>query len=176
MLDCAAMIYLFQLRTYFLANLPWLLEYKPALLDELLVPAREGRSTAPTVWSTAGFIAAAVGGHGDRIGASPDEEGEELVGLGQAKPTYTWRKGTTAERVMDVARAEKIGMTPPMVAIWDILRTPTTVRMAQHHLKVRAEDVAEFTLWHLLVAEERRLPFEWEEDNPWDWKFVPNSK
>lgn len=178
MKDCAAVIYLFQLRAYFLGNLPWLLEYKPALLDELLVPVQEGRSTARTVWSTAGFISAAIGGHGDRIGASPDEEGEELVGLGQAKPAYSWRKGTTGKRAMAVTRAERVGMTEQMVYIWKVLLTPTTVGMAQRYLKIRAEEVAELKptalLWHLLVAEERKLPFEvqLEESNQWDWKFV----
>ncbi|KAK3290509.1 uncharacterized protein B0H64DRAFT_452589 [Chaetomium fimeti] len=181
MLDCAAVIYLFQLRVYFLANLPWLLECKPALRDELLVPVRKGRSTtAPPVWARAGFIfsAAAIGGDGTRIGASPDEEGEELVGLGETKPIYTWRKGTSGKRAMAVTKAERVGLTQHMVAIWEVLLTPTTTRMAERYLKIRGKNLVGRApmalLWDLLVAEERTAPLgsdTEEEEERWNWTF-----
>ncbi|KAK4031993.1 hypothetical protein C8A01DRAFT_20872 [Parachaetomium inaequale] len=136
-LDHAAMVYLFNVRTLLLSSLPWLFDHDEGLRAELLVPA------------TADSLV--------RDGDGQDE-------FEEAELAFIWRKGLPGKWVEERLWEEGVVLADDLVRIWLRLVTPTTVGVAWRYLKVWPEDVRGYKpldlLWELLVAEERGEPVE----------------
>jgi hypothetical protein len=138
-LDHAAMLFLFNLRTLLLSNLPWLFEHDAELRDALLVPA-----TADSLVR--------------------DEDGENEDEFEEVELAFTWCKGLPGRWVQERLFEEGVGLADDLVRIWLRLVTPTTIAVAWRYLKVWPEDLRGHQpldlLWELLVAEERGEPVE----------------
>ncbi|KAJ4286906.1 hypothetical protein N0V88_007850 [Collariella sp. IMI 366227] len=137
----AALVYLHNLRAFFMLNLPWLLSQTStgrAIRDQLLAPAKKGRMTR---WMAV-------------------HDKEWWLRSSEIESSYTWRSGLSGRRVKEKLQDADFRLPKRLENIWKFLLTSRTVQQAESFLRVDSRrydsrDTCDEILWELLVAEEK---------------------